>query len=258
VTVPPTERVIRTSVTGGIARLVLVDSDRHNAMSRSMMRDAAAALDRFAADPAVRVVVVSGHGADFSAGADLRGITTGPELEAAAAALFRGLEAFDRPVVAVVRGYCLGAGVALALRADVRIATPTSVFGVPAARVGIGYPLAEVRALVRVVGPAAAADLLITARRIDGVEAHRIGLVTRLVEDRDLDVAALSVAESVVANAPLSVRAAKAAIAAVVDPDRPGMCERAEQLIATCAGSRDAREGADAILQKRPPEFTGC
>ncbi|GAA5163039.1 enoyl-CoA hydratase [Pseudonocardia eucalypti] len=250
---------IATTVGEGIGHLVLADPARRNALSVQLMHDAAQALDGFSADPAVRVVVVSGHGTDFSVGADLRQLA-GDRRQAipeAAARLFRGLEAFDRPIIAMIRGYCLGAGVAVALRADLRIATPTSVFGIPAARVGIGYPIPEVRTLVRAVGTAAAADLLLTAGRIDGVEAHRIGLVTRLAAADDLDAATLSVAEAIASNAPLSVRAAKATIAAVADPDRPEARQRAGELLDLCADSRDAREGARAIIEKRGPVFLG-
>ncbi|URM99025.1 enoyl-CoA hydratase-related protein [Actinomadura madurae] len=252
------EARIQVDVSGGLARLVFANPRRRNALTSRMMLDAAAALDRLAADLDVRVLIVSGHGATFSAGADLRGMPGGGgDAPDAAAELFRGLDGFDRPVIALIRGHCLGAGAAVALHADVRIAAPDSVFGIPAARVGIGYPMPEVKALVAAVGPSAAADLLYTARRVDGVEAHRMGLVTRLAADGDLDAVTASVAESIAANAPLSVRAAKAAIAAVTSPDRPAHRCRAERLLDLCAGSADAKEGARAILEKRPPVFVG-
>ncbi|MFE7441033.1 enoyl-CoA hydratase-related protein [Streptomyces chartreusis] len=258
-------------MSAAIGRLVFVNPGRRNALSSQMMLDSAVALNRFASDPEVRAVIVSGHGTTFTAGADLtemadtdssehgdateRG-TDRPTTPDAAAALFRSLDGFDRPIIAMIRGYCLGAGVAVALRADLRVATPQSAFGIPAARVGIGYPLPEVESLVAAVGPSAAADLLFTARRIDGAEAHRLGLVTRLVDDTDLDAVTTSIGEAIAANAPLSIRAAKAAIA-TIGSDQPDLRHRAEQLLQICANSVDAREGARAILQKRPPRFLG-
>ena len=257
---------VEVTVSDEIGRIVFANPTKRNALSKQMMLDAASVLDRFKEDSRIGAVIVSGANGTFAAGADLgeaaasraenrdaRPVT----LDAAAGRLFNSLDAFDRPILAMIRGYCLGAGVAIALRADIRIATPDSIFGIPAARVGIGYPLPEVEALVAAVGPAAASDLLFTARRIDGVEAHRIGLATRLATEEDLDGAVTEVARTISGNAPLSVRAAKAAIASVTGRDRPDALERAHRLLDLCANSYDAHEGALAFMERRPPAFRG-
>lgn len=257
---------VEATASDGIGRLVFVNPARRNALSNRMMLDAATALDRFREDARIRAVVLSGAGDTFASGADLgEAAATGPDgrhtrpvTPEGAGRLFGSLDAFDRPLLALIRGHCLGAGVAVALRADIRIATPDSVFGIPAARVGIGYPVPEVESLVAAVGPGAASDLLFTARRVDGAEAHRIGLVTRLVPGDDLDDTVTAVARAIAENAPLSVRAAKATIAAVTGGDRrPSALERAQRLIDLCSDSADAREGALAFVQRRPPQFRG-
>ncbi|MEU6381794.1 enoyl-CoA hydratase-related protein [Streptomyces sp. NPDC046909] len=256
---------VEATAADGIGRLVFVNPAKRNALSTRMMLDAATVLDRFREDDRIRAVILSGAGDTFASGADLgEAAATGPDGQhtrpvtpEGAGRLFSSLDAFDRPLLAMIRGHCLGAGVAVALRADIRIATEDSVFGIPAARVGIGYPVPEVESLVAAVGPGAASDLLFTARRIDGVEAHRIGLVTRLTRDGDLDDEVAKAARTIAANAPLSVRAAKATIAAVVGGNRAPALEHAQRLIDLCSDSADAREGALAFVQRRAPEFRG-
>ncbi|MBN9508592.1 MAG: enoyl-CoA hydratase/isomerase family protein [Alphaproteobacteria bacterium] len=242
----------------GIGLLTFNQPEKHNAMSIAMWTGLGEALDWFAADSALRVLVVTGAGERaFVSGADI-GEFDANRADAAAQAEYERrtaagrmrLAAFPRPVIARIRGYCLGGGVAVALAADLRIAGEGAVFGIPAARLGVAYGADLVRALVDVVGPAQAKFLLYSGQRIDAAEAARIGLVNRVVADAALAETVESLARAIAANAPLSIRAAKLAIAAE-DPDAIAAA------IAACFDSADYREGRAAFAAKRPPRFQG-
>lgn len=209
-------------------------------------------LERLGADDEVRVVVLRGAGTEaFMSGADL-GEFADPEQSAEHSAATRGaiaaLGAFEKPALAMIHGYCLGVGVAIAVQADLRIAGAGSTYGIPAARLGIGYPVDEVERLVALVGPAEAAAILYTGGRIDAADAFRIGLVQEVHPDEELERRVEELASQLAANAPLTIRAAKAAIRG-----RAG----AEQLAADCRTSEDLAEGLAAFREKRAPRFRG-
>jgi enoyl-CoA hydratase/carnithine racemase len=157
----------------------------------------------------------------------------------------------------MIRGFCLGGGLATALEADLRIAAAGSVFGIPAAKLGIGYPFAGVTRLVSLVGPASAADILYTGRRLSLDEALAAGLVQQACPPDDLQARVEEVARTIAGNAPLSIRAAKAAIRVAQAGAREADLAEIERLIAVCAGSTDLVEGRRAFLEKRAPRFTG-
>lgn len=183
--------------------------------------------------------------------------------EAAAAMMFTRLAGVSVPVIARIHGYCMGAGVAVALGADLRIADARSTYAIPAARLGLGYPLAQTAALVQSIGPAATGDLLFTGRRVTAPEALTLGLVNQVVDGEDVARVVEELAAAIARNAPLSVRAAKAAIRAARISAEAGREARrtarqlADTAIGRCATSSDLSEGASAFLAKRPPEFTG-
>ncbi len=235
---------------------------RRNALSVSMMGQLDEALRSLDADPAVRAIVLRGEGtAAFAAGADISEFEARQDSDEAreladktVASLFDCLEALSTPLIAMIHGYCFGAGVAIALGADIRIAAEDSRFAIPAARLGIGYPVSLTHALQRAVGPGYAAEILFTGRAISSIEALGSGLVNRLLPAGTLEQATRELAATIAANAPLSVRAAKAALRAA---HAPGRLAAAEALTAACASSADAREGHRAFLEKRPPRFQG-
>ncbi|MBL1101516.1 enoyl-CoA hydratase-related protein [Streptomyces coffeae] len=260
---------IRTTVLDAVGTVEISNPARHNALSVAMMTDLSLALRKLGDDPAVRVVLLRGAGTrDFVSGADIREFSgqrddgSRQAVDEAATRLFEQLSAISVPVIARIHGHCLGAGMALALGADLRFADTRSVLGIPAARLGVGYPLAQTAALVQAVGAATASDLLFTGRRLTGREAHAVGLVDQVVEPDDLGAAVDEVAAVIAANAPLTIRAAKAAIRAVRlsegDPTAAASArDLAREAIARCRASRDLQEGALAFLEKRPPRFTG-
>jgi enoyl-CoA hydratase/carnithine racemase len=253
---------IDVEVRGSAGWVTISNSARRNALSTSMMASLGDALLKLDADDSVRAVVVTGAGEEaFAAGADIS------EFEAhqisaearqasdnAVAHLFDTLGAVRKPLVAMIRGYCLGAGLAVALGADLRIAARGSRFAIPAARLGIGYPVALTQALVHVTGPAHASDMLFTGRTLSDVEAERCGLVNRLVAGDGLERDVQTLLDSLAVNAPLSMRTAKLAIRSAA---RPELEDQAHELVVACRNSNDAREGQRAFLAKRAPVFEG-
>jgi enoyl-CoA hydratase/carnithine racemase len=222
-------------------------------------------LDVFAASDDVRVVVMHGAGDKaFVSGADISEFEThrsNPEVRAhfddVSAGAGRALATFEKPLVAMIRGYCMGGGLATALQADIRISADDGQFAIPAARLGLGYGFAGVDKLRQIVGPAMAAEILLTARRFDAAEAHHMGLVNRVVAANDLRSTVTELATMIAANAPLTVRAAKAAVVeSFKDPERRDL-DRVNGMVEQCFRSRDYREGRAAFMEKRTPLFEG-
>ena len=249
---------ILLDIDGGIALVTFNNPEKRNAISLAMWDGLVAALDAVERDDAVRVLVLTGAGAKaFVSGADISQFDAARadasaqrDYDRRTASGRARLAAFPRPVIARIRGFCLGGGLALALQADLRIAAEESEFGIPAARLGVAYSAEMVRQLVSVVGPAHARMLLYTGSRIEAREAERIGLVNKVVADADLSDTVLDLARTIADNAPLSVRAAKLAVAGT----DAGAIQAA---IDACFDSADYREGRAAFAAKRPPRFTG-
>jgi enoyl-CoA hydratase len=256
---------LRVEVDGGIGLLTFDDPATRNSLSAEVRAALPVALDALAADDRVRVVVVTGAGGKaFVSGANIAEFAeqrTTPEArrayDEAAAASGRSWAALDKPIIAMIRGYCIGGGLITALQADIRIASDDSRFGIPAARLGLGYGMGGVQALLEVVGPARAAEMLFSARRLTATEALQAGLVNRVVPADDLEGEVMALAQDIAANAPLTVRACKVALReARRAPDRRNLARVAE-LVEACFRSEDYREGQRAFLEKRPPRFTG-
>jgi enoyl-CoA hydratase len=251
-------------VEAGIGTITFNNPDKRNAMSLEMWQGLVEILDRFEQAEDVRVVVLTGAGSKaFVSGADISQF--GSQRDSAAAqrdydALTSTgrarLGAFPRPVIARIRGFCLGGGIGIALQADLRIAAEDAEFGIPAARLGLAYGAGMVRQLVSLVGPAHARMLLYTGSRVGAREAERMGLVNRTVPTEDLTDTVEALAQTIASNAPLSIRAAKLAVNASKIPD--GAEDAAlESAIAECFDSADYREGRAAFQEKRPPQFRG-
>jgi enoyl-CoA hydratase len=259
-----TDRLLAVA-TGPVAVVTFNNPAKRNALSGDMRAALPGLLAALQADPGVRVVVVTGAGdRAFAAGADISefaGQRTSPaaraEFDRGMAAIGRAWASLDKPVIAMIRGYCMGGGLLTALQADLRIAADDSQFGIPAARLGLGYGLGGVTALMNVVGPAWAAEILFSARRFTAAEAFHMGLVNRVVPVSDLQPEVMSMATAIAGNAPLTVAAAKAAIReAGRSPDRRDVA-RVEAMVEACFRSQDYQEGQRAFAEKRPPAFTG-
>jgi enoyl-CoA hydratase/carnithine racemase len=164
---------------------------------------------------------------------------------------------YPKPIIACIRGFCLGGGMQVAMLADIRIAAENSQFGIPAAKLGIAYGYDGLKNLVSLVGPSWARLLMYTGMRIDSAEALRIGLVDRVIPDGELWNATTDIARTISGNAPLAIQAAKTTIAQVLkDPDKRDM-DAIKQAGIVCMDSEDFREGRRAFMEKRKPQFQG-
>jgi enoyl-CoA hydratase len=255
-----TDRML-AHVEDGVGWIVYNNPDKHNAMSLDMLQAVTRICDAYASDPAVRVVVLRGAGERaFISGADIAQLDSGelsvpPGRAVADDAGSGALAALDKPVIAMIHGWCLGGGVMVALGADIRICADDAVFGIPAAKLGVGYPYDATAALVALVGPGHAAEIMYGGRRLDAAEAERIGLVNRVVPKAELEPAVRALAAEIAANAPLSHVAHKRSIRAAVHAttDR----EPVRSAIAAAWASADASEGRRSFLERRPALFTG-
>lgn len=259
-----TEKMIARS-DGAIGWMIFNNPQRHNALSLEMWQAVGEILPAFQQDPAVRLVVMTGagdkafvSGADISEFDDKRSSAEAAEEYARVSESGRtALANFDKPLIAMIRGYCLGGGLATALAADIRIAAEGSQFAIPAARLGLGYGFAGVKVLNDLVGSAMAREILFTARRLSAEEALRIGLVNRLVPLAELEATVRELAESIAANAPLTIRAAKRAVSEACRDPQDRDLAALEVMVAACFDSADYAEGRLAFKEKRAPKFTG-
>ena len=220
----------------GIGWMTFNNPARRNATSLEMWQAIADILEDFGADPAVRVVVMRGTGDKaFVSGADISQFED-QRADAEAARRYNrvaeraraAMAALDKPLIAMIRGYCLGGGVAIAMAADMRIAADDARFGIPAARLGIAYGFGYLKKLVDLVGPAYAKEILLTARRLSAEEALRIGLVNHVVPVAELEAVVRETCATIIDNAPLSLIANKATIDEILK--EPGERDRARTL----------------------------
>lgn len=250
---------------GGVGLVTFNQPEKHNAISVEMWGGLAEILDDFDSDDSVRVVVLTGAGTRaFVSGADISqfeqqrsNADAQRAYDAQTAAGRVRLQSFKKPTIAMIRGYCLGGGLAIAMQTDIRIASSDSQFGIPAARLGIAYGFEGLRNLVSLVGPAHARMMLYTAERIGAEEARTIGLVNRVVAPEALEAVVFEVANAIAANAPLSVAASKMAIDQVVKDPGDRDLAALERVSAACFDSDDYREGRAAFREKRKPRFSG-
>ncbi len=250
---------------GRVGHLVFNNPGRHNAVSLEMWDRVVAGLEEFGADDEVRVVVLRGAGGKaFVSGADISKFESERGSREAVAAynarvkeVYQGIQAFPKPTIAMIDGYCIGGGLALAVSCDLRFCSAKSKFGLPAARLGLGYPFHGLKRLVDTIGPGATRDIVFSARRLDAEEALSIGLVQKILPESERAAFVDDYAATVAGNAPLTVASAKTIIAEVFkDPgDRDlDLCQR---LVDRCFDSEDYIEGRRAFVEKRPPRFEG-
>jgi len=250
----------------GVGTVVFNQPEKRNAMSVEMWEGLGQILQGFAADPIIRVVVLTGAGDKaFVSGADIsqfeqqRGDAEArAEYERKTAFGREIFENFAKPTIARIQGFCIGGGLAIAMSTDLRVASDDSQFAIPAAKLGISYAFPSVRRLVQLVGPAEARMLLYTGDRISAAEARQIGLINRTVPVAELDATVARLARTIATNAPLSVVSMKKTVMeACKDTADADMAAIADS-IAGCFNSADYREGRRAFMEKRKPVFTGA
>jgi len=247
--IPRMEPQLSYQVADSVATVVIRNPAKRNAMTAAMWRALPPLLERFAHDPAVRALVLTGEGGTFCAGAEISTLQGSPEeAQGLAVAAEEALAAFPKPVLAVVRGHCVGGGAQLAAACDLRLAEEGALFGVTPARLGVVYPASSTRRLVSLVGPACAKYLLFTAELIDARRALRTGLVDEVLSGDELDERVAELTRVLVARSQLTQAAAK--------EFANGRGDRDAHWTAQARGSGDTAEGVAAFLERRQPRFT--
>lgn len=250
---------------GAIAHMIFNNPDRHNAVSMEMWETAETILSDFNTDADVRVIVLSGAGGKaFVSGADISkfederaGAKAVERYNATTSRAYTRLYNSLKPTIAMIRGYCIGGGLGLAACCDIRFCTESARFGLPAARLGLGYSLTSIKRLADVVGIPAAKDICLSARRYDSGEARAMGLVHAVLPDAALENHVQEYAAKMAGNAPLTMTAMKQVFVELAkDPGNRDL-DACQKAIDRCFASEDYREGRQAFMEKREPKFKG-
>jgi len=262
--ISPSERLIAEK-DGAIGWMIFNNPERRNAVSLDMWQAMPVVLEHFASDPDIRVVVLRGAGDKaFISGADISQFEkqrsspeTVAEYDRIAELANAKLGEIRKPTIAMIKGFCIGGGVGVALQCDLRIAADTARFGVPAARLGLGYRWGGVKKLIDIVGPAFAKEIFYTARQFSGAEALAMGLVNRALPEAELEAYVRHYCSLIAENAPLTIEAVKGVVSELMKP--PQQIDRAhcETLVKRCFDSADYIEGRRAFMEKRKPLFAG-
>lgn len=250
---------------GAVGHVVFNNPAKLNAVSLDMWDGFVGVLEDYEKDPTIRCVVVSGAGGKaFVSGADISKFES-ERANAEAQARYetiskRGYEAlyeFSKPTIAKITGYCIGGGMNLAACCDLRYCNDGARFGVPAARLGLGYGFLRIERLSRIVGLPRAMEFLFTAKQYSSQEALDMGLVHGVAPADDLDALVDGITSAIAQNAPLTIGLAKAAAREIAKPESQQDHARLEKLAQACFDSEDYKEGRRAFMEKRKPAFQG-
>ncbi len=250
---------------GQVGYLIFNNPERHNAVSLEMWQATLKILDDFASDAGVRVVVLTGAGGKaFVSGADISKFEDERATQEAVARynattdqVYTRVHAFPKPTIAMIRGYCVGGGLNLAICCDMRICSENARFSLPAAKLGLGYGYAGLKRFVDAIGPAFTKDVFFSARQYDAAEARAMGLVNRVLPDGELEAHVQEHAATIAANAPLTVSSVKFIVGEVLKNESERDLAQCKKLVDACFASRDYIEGRRAFMEKRKPVFAG-
>jgi enoyl-CoA hydratase/carnithine racemase len=251
---------------GPIGWIVFNQPEKRNAVSQEMWEQMPEYVNDLASDDAIRVVVLRGAGDQaFVAGADIsqfkdrrRNMSDEEEYRRISARGSDSLTNLGKPLLAMIHGYCVGGGVSIAITCDIRIAADDAHFGVPAARLGLGYHYHGMEKLMKLVGPAYTKEIFFTARTdFSAQDALRMGLVNQVVPKAELESFTRDYAQRIARNAPLTIRSAKTSVDQLLRPHGERDLALLEKLIADCFNSQDYQEGVKAFSEKRRPQFQG-
>ena len=249
----------------GVGWMIYNNPARRNAISHEMKLAMIVILEEFQRNDAVRVVVLRGAGDKaFVSGSDIsqfekKRATPEQQLEfqKVGQQVQERYDALEKPLIAMIQGFCLGGGLGTALQADLRIASDDAQFGIPAGRLGIAYNYPGLKNVVELIGPSRAKEMLFTARRYSAQEALQMGLINEVVPREALESRVREIAAMIADNAPLSVKAAKLMTREIMKDPGSRDLELCKSLVEGCFASNDYKEGRTAFMAKRKPVFTG-
>jgi len=250
---------------GAIGWVIFNNPEKRNAMSLEMSEATAATMESYAKDPEVRVVILRGQGDKaFISGADISQFkerrSNAEQVKAAEAISERTNKAIrecPKPVIAMIRGYCMGGGLGTAVVCDLRIASDDSRFGVPAAKLGVGYRFSGIRRLSELVGPSFTAEIFYTGRQFSAQEALQMGLINRMLPAAELEKYVLDYAATLAGNAPLTIAAVKRSLIELRKDPAERDLDLCQKMVDACFASEDYVEGRNAFMEKRKPVFKG-
>lgn len=256
---------VLAKVEGRTGWLIFNNPEKHNAVSLSMWEEVARVLEDFAAARNIRVVVLAGAGGKaFVSGADISRFESERSSREAVAhynavteKVYAAVHDFPKPTIALIRGYCIGGGLGLAVSCDMRIASETARFALPASKLGLGYDFPGIKRFVDLLGPSFTKEIFFTARQFDAAEAQAMGLVNRALPDAEAEDYARKYAAAIAENAPLTVDAVKFTVGEALKPEAARDLDKCIRLVDQCFSSSDYVEGRKAFLEKRKPVFTG-
>ena len=251
---------------GAVGRMIFNNPERRNAVKLAMWDAMPTVIDAFEKDDDIKVVVLQGAGDKaFISGADIsefEKLRSTPEstkhYENAAERAMNRLSKCSKPTIAMIRGWCIGGGTGIAVSCDLRMASDDSRFGIPAAKLGVGYRVGGIAKLVDLVGPSFAKEIFYTGRAFEAQEALTMGLVNRLFAPEDLQAGVDNYCDIIAGNAPLTISSVKQMVDQIIDHKNPIDWDVCEALVDECFASEDYVEGRNAFMEKRKPVFRGC
>lgn len=251
---------------GHVAHLIFNNPERHNAVSLEMWQAIIDILADFTKDKNVRAVVLSGAGEKaFVSGADISKFENERSNEEAIAhynevvdQASKAIENFPKPTIAMIRGYCVGGGLGIALGCDLRICADDARFALPAAKLGVGYGFSGIKRFVDTVGPSFTKEFFFTARQFDAAEALAMGLANRVLPVAELEAYVKNYASLIAANAPLTIEGTKFIVGEVMKDPAARDLKGCQEAVDRCFKSADYKEGRKAFMEKRKPAFTGA